>query len=70
MATSLLGPLHHPRHDIVSRQNEKQNIKKRNSLAHPRPGHHHPPDLVLLRARFESDEVDEGAGLVGRGGFL
>jgi hypothetical protein len=46
------------------------NTKKRNSLAHPRPGHYHPPDLVLLRAHSESDEVDEGAGLAGRGGFL
>jgi hypothetical protein len=44
--------------------------KKRNSLADPRPGHYYPPDLVLLRAHSESDEVDEGAGLVGWGGFL
>jgi hypothetical protein len=48
----------------------KTKNKKRNSLAHPRPGTYHPPDLVLLRAHPESDEVDEGAGLVGRGGFL
>jgi hypothetical protein len=48
----------------------KTKNKKRNSLAHPRPGHHHPPDLFRLCALSESDEVDEGAGLVGRRGFL
>lgn len=48
----------------------RTNVENRHSLAHPRPGDHHPPDLFLLRARSESDEVDEGAGLVGRRGFL
>jgi hypothetical protein len=70
LSLSPLSPRHHLTPDPPMSYLGKTKNKKRNSLAHPRPGTYHPPDLVLLRAHPESDEVDEGAGLVGRRGFL
>jgi hypothetical protein len=64
-----LSPRYHLTPESQNSGKRKTN-QKRNSLAHPRPGHHHPPDLFRLCARSESDEVDEGAGLVGRGDLL